>query len=70
MMYEKDSVRGKYIMLDPTVQERQGCCHSVSPGPASSKAEDVFSVGIHTQKTHRIIDLFRLEKTFKIESNR
>lgn len=52
MMSEKDCVRGKHTVLDPTVQERRGCCHCMSPGPASSKAEDVFSVGIGTQKTH------------------
>ena len=45
-------VRGKYIMPDPTAQGRRGCCHSMSPGPASSKAEHVFSVGTCTQKTH------------------
>lgn len=51
MMTEKDCVRGKCIMLDPTALEGRGCCHSVSPGPASNKAEDVFSVGTCLQKT-------------------
>lgn len=43
-----ETVRGKYIMPTPTAQERGGFCSSMSPGPASRDAEDVFPVGTHT----------------------
>lgn len=43
--------RGKYIMPHPTAQDRRGYCSSMSPGPTSSEAEDVFPAGACTQST-------------------
>lgn len=41
-MNGENTVRRKYIILEPTAQERLGCCYSMSPSPTSSKAEHVF----------------------------
>lgn len=44
--------KGKFIMLDPTARERQGCCHSTSLAPTISKAEVVVPASTSTQNTH------------------
>lgn len=51
-------------MLDPTACQRWDCCSCISPGPTSSKAADVFLVGMcpegpytpHTQLAVQIIE--------------
>lgn len=38
-------------MPHPTAQEKRGYCSSMSPGPTSSEAEEVFPVGACTKST-------------------
>lgn len=51
-IHREDICWGKYIVWDPSAQETQGCCSSMSPGLSSSKAEYVFPTGACTQSTH------------------
>lgn len=51
-IYCEDICWGKYIVWDPSAQERQGCCSFMSPGPSSSKAEYVFPTGACTHIHH------------------